>query len=210
MSKIHLIRHGKVDAPAALYGHTDVSVQQSINKDILAGIINEQIRPQLIITSPLLRCYQLAQTLAEYFDISPHRYAAFKEMNFGDFDGIPFDDLHLQTAQWQLLERFWQNPVQQTLPNAELLAGFSYRTFHGWNNLIKQHTDNKSDDTVVICHGGIIRMILAHILDVDWRNATWYTSLNIANGSMTTLNLINEKVSVDFIAKPLIDVQVIA
>ena len=52
---------------------------------------------------------------------------ALKEMNFGRFDGTPFDDVHQDKDIWSQLEKFWQNPVQH--------FGF------GWNS---QHFQDKS------------------------------------------------------------------
>lgn len=200
MGNIYLVRHGKVDGDAALYGRTDVAVSDKENNRVLKQLISLNIKPEQVISSPLSRCLSLAQLYSAASGASVLRYAAFKEMAFGDIDGIPFDDLYQVPQQWQTLEKFWADPVQHSLPNAELLAGFSYRVIHGWNNLLKQHKDTNSQSTVVICHGGVIRMILAHILGVDWRNAAWYTSLKIANGSVTTLSFENDQVSVNSIA----------
>lgn len=200
MSKIYLVRHGKVDGLPALYGRTDISVAQKENERILQQLQTLNITAEQVISSPLSRCFTLAQLYAESVGASVHRYAALKEMAFGDVDGVCFDELYQDKARWQLMEKFWADPVQHSLPNAELLGGFSYRVVHGWKNVLKQHKDSNSQSTVVICHGGVIRMILAHVLGVDWRNAAWYTHLKIAYGSVTSLSLENGVISVESIA----------
>lgn len=200
MSKIYLVRHGKVDGLPALYGRTDITVANKENERILHQLCALNIAAEQVISSPLTRCLSLAQLYAASVGASVHRYAALKEMAFGDVDGVCFDELYQDKGRWQLMEKFWADPVQHSLPNAELLAGFSYRVVHGWKNVLKQHKDSNSQSTVVVCHGGVIRMILAHVLGVDWRNAAWYTNLNIANGSVTSLSLENGIISVESIA----------
>lgn len=207
MANIYLLRHGKIDGEAALYGHTDVQVAQSTNDKICQDFIGfcqrNDVSIDNIITSPLVRCASLAQRIAMSQSLAtPALVNAFKEMNFGQYDGVPFDTLHQQPQHWQVLESFWQDPVQHTLPKAELLTGFSYRVSHAWQQLVEQ-TRQQQLNTLVVCHGGVIRMILVHVLNVDFRNPLWYTQLSIDNGSLTTIAIKEHGTQVKHIAKPL-------
>lgn len=207
MANIYLLRHGKVDGEAALYGHTDVPVAQAtnekINQDFAAFCQRKNITIDHMVTSPLIRCLSLAQLIASSRLLAaPKAIDAIKEMNFGQYDGVPFDALHQQPEHWQVLEKFWQDPVQQSLPEAELLTGFSYRVSHAWQQLVEQ-ARQLEQNTLVVCHGGVIRMILAHVLNVDFRNPLWYTQLSIGNGSLTTIEVKENDTRVKHIAKPL-------
>ncbi|WP_448546609.1 histidine phosphatase family protein [Thalassotalea fusca] len=207
MAKIHLVRHTKVMGPAALYGHNDIAVAPKDNQALMVQLLAQNISPTKVLTSPLQRCQSLATALAIELDCPLAIEPAFTEMDFGDYDGVPFDDIVQRDEKWQVLERFWQNPVQNTLPNAELLAGFSYRVLQGWRKLLAAELDG---ELVIICHGGVIRMILAHLLGVDWRNANLYTRLNIAYGSMTTLNISERRdVTVECIARPILPTEAV-
>ena len=172
------------------------------NQQLLVQLLAQDIKPSHVLTSPLQRCQSLAIALATENRCPVTIEPAFKEMDFGDYDGVPFDDINIHQEKWQVLERFWQDPVQNSLPNAELLAGFSYRVLQGWRKLLSSEING---DLVVICHGGVIRMIIAHLLGIDWRNANLYTRLNIAYGSITTVNLsLEQSVTVECIGRSIL------
>lgn len=206
MANIYLLRHGKVSGEAALYGHTDVDVSRKNNQEIITQL-NDELRVQNIsfdrvVSSPLKRCQNLANKIAEMQKSNLTLNASFKEMNFGIYDGVPFDDLHRDKGIWSQLEKFWENPVQHTLPKAELLTGFSYRVISAWNEILLSMREK--ENILIVCHGGVIRMILAHVLNIDFRNPHWYTQLSIANGSLTCVEINNDNCRIKQIAKPLI------
>ena len=230
MANIYLLRHGKVDGDAALYGHTDVNVADNVNHHIVQQLMPQALNISHVFTSPLQRCAKLAEQLAGHYAVPVVAMDDLKEMHFGQYDGIAFDEVYQNNQQWQTLERFWQNPVQHPLPNAELLTGFSYRVLRAWQAISEQvcaldsttltddqqtnheanqqisqsaNVRNEDNNILVVCHGGVIRMILAHLLQVDFRNPNWYTQLSIANGSLTSIRVENGKLQVRGIANSL-------
>jgi alpha-ribazole phosphatase len=206
VANIYLLRHGKVSGEAALYGHTDVDVSADIDETIVDQLIALNLDINSVITSPLKRCFNLAELLSKKSQLPLTSIEKLKEMNFGLYDGVPFDELHQDENIWQLLERFWQNPVQHPLPKAELLTGFSFRVINAWQMIVdKVMSEPSNKNIVVVCHGGVIRMILAHLLNIDFRNPLWYTNLSIANGSLTTIDVTNNQTRVKLIAKPLLE-----
>ena len=198
---IYLMRHGKVDAAPGLHGHSDLKVKAS-EQQAIAQAWNEQGREVGgIITSSLSRCSDVAQIIAEQQMLPMSENSELKEMSFGDFDGVPFDML---SDKWKKLEAFWQSPAHHTLPNAESLNAFSQRVSSAWSQIINDINDN----LLIVTHGGVIRMILAQVLDVDWRNPRWYSTLAIGNASVTHLTVtIDNQIyaSVRSIGVPLIE-----
>jgi alpha-ribazole phosphatase len=205
MSKLYLLRHGQVSGEAALYGHTDVAVADEVNQHIQKGLNTLAINFDHVFSSPLQRCLSLAKSLAMQNQGSLAVVDGFKEINFGYYDGVAFDQLHLDRSSWQQLEKFWQNPMKNSLPEAELLAEFSERVVSAWQNLLAELTLQPSNKNIlIVCHGGVIRMILAHILAADIANANWYSQLSIDYGSLTTLTLAQDNVlKVNCIAQPI-------
>ncbi|MDO6447203.1 histidine phosphatase family protein [Colwellia sp. 1_MG-2023] len=212
MANIYLLRHGKVSGEAALYGKTDVEVLPEINLQIAKQFAALNLPIDAVITSPLIRCASLAQLIGTTLQRPVSAMAQLKEMDFGLYDGIAFDQLHQDKGIWQQLERFWQNPVQHPLPNAELLTGFSYRVINAWQAIIADVIkptvagEQSTDNILLVCHGGVIRMILAHLLNIDFRNPLWYTNLSIANASLTAIDINQQQPRVKQIAKPLLKV----
>ncbi|MCW8345118.1 histidine phosphatase family protein [Vibrio sp. ZSDZ65] len=182
MIDIYLLRHGKVTGKAALYGHTDISVSCEENARIAANLSALSLDLKQVMTSPLLRCHAVAEQVAHQQALPLRVARDLSEMHFGDLDGVPFDTM--STQEWQTLEPFWVNPSQTSLPNAESLNDFHTRVVRYWASLATQ-----KQNTLVVTHGGVIRMILAHLLELDWTNAKWYSTLSIQNGSLTHIQI---------------------
>ncbi len=182
MHNIYLLRHGKTLGKPALNGHSDVAVDETIQRNIADTLLNRYTFNQ-VYSSPLQRCYRVAELITEQkpelkLEVEPR----LKEQNFGEFDGIAFDDL---TPYWNQLEQFWENPAQCTLPDAEPLQNGYQRVIAAWEQIVEQC----EQDTLVIAHGGPIRYILAYVLGLDWKNPKLYTTLTIENQSVTHIRL---------------------
>ncbi|KHT40235.1 histidine phosphatase family protein [Vibrio sinaloensis] len=181
---IYLLRHGKTVGAPALYGHTDVAVDDQTQQQIYERIKASAMNIERVISSPLKRCAQLAQ----FFDASPANidvaiWPALKEMHFGELDGVPFD---AAKSFWPELEQFWHSPAENTLPGAENLSDFYTRITKSWEQLV---TDVEQD-TLVICHGGTIRMILASLLPFDWQDSRLYSTLHIGHQTISHIQII--------------------
>lgn len=180
---IYLLRHGQTVGEPALYGRTDVEVAAETQAKIAQALQAQALHYQRVQTSPLSRCLQLAQTL---HNAQPHIpldvVSGWQEMAFGKFDGVPFAQLQ---QEWPQLEAFWQSPARNTLPQAESLESFYQRVSEQWQALVKQN----EQDTLIVCHGGTIRMILAHVLELDWQNPLLYSSLAIGHQSITHIQI---------------------
>ncbi len=179
---IYLLRHGKTNGEAGLYGHTDIDVAPELQQRICQQVVSSNLGVTHVESSPLQRCQELALQISKTMGISCTVQEEWREVSFGDFDGIAFSEL---SGQWQTLERFWSNPAKNTLPNAESLEIFYNRVAHQW----QQYVDSVEEDTLIVCHGGTIRMILANVLDLDWQNPALYSALSINNQSVTHIQV---------------------
>ncbi|MEF1290864.1 histidine phosphatase family protein [Vibrio sp. M260118] len=198
---IYLLRHGKTIGEPALYGHTDIPVASERQSAICQALESESLQFASLQTSPLKRCQDLAKLLhARQPSLNLLVSDDWKETCFGDLDGVAFEQAK---SSWDLFDAFWQSPAQNPLPNAEPLDDFFARISSAWEQFCKTVDEN----TLIVCHGGTIRMILAHILKLDWRNAALYSTLNIAHQSITHIQITKADQNyfrVCFIGKPLI------
>lgn len=197
---VYLLRHGKTLGEPALYGHTDVSVAAEHQQDIYQSLMSERLGFDTLITSPLKRCKELAELIydnAKHLDyVVAHEW---REISFGDLDGVPFATV---PESWPVFETFWQDPANSGLPNAESLDLFYQRISTAWDKFMQ----TVEKDTLIVCHGGTIRMILAKVLELDWSNPALYSSLNIAHHSLTHIQITKAEQSyprVCMIGKPL-------
>lgn len=132
----------------------------------------------------------------------------FKETTFKEtaFQNVTLADNIVQSKlHWSQLEAFFQAPGEIVLPAAEALSDFHHRVTLAWQKLITQQVNivakqkqalqlvqgqaEKYSPTprriLVIAHGGVIRMILAHILQVNWQQSSWHQKLQIGHGSLS-------------------------
>ncbi|WP_135381756.1 alpha-ribazole phosphatase family protein [Vibrio tasmaniensis] len=179
---IYLLRHGKVEGEAALNGSSDVLVNPDLQDRICGALIKQDITFDCVVTSPLRRCSDLANRYAQRMSVPLSVTPDFQEMNFGDVDGVPFDELE---DKWGMLETFWQDPANHQLTGAESLQSFHDRVTQAWSQLL----NDPSDNILLVTHGGVIRILLAHCLDIDWKNPSLYSKLSIENASITHIQI---------------------
>ncbi|PMM51336.1 histidine phosphatase family protein [Vibrio splendidus] len=179
---IYLLRHGKVEGKAALNGFSDVLVKPEMQQRICESLAEQNLSLDCVITSPLKRCSDLASLYAERMSVPLSVAPDFQEMNFGEVDGVAFDDLE---DKWAMLDTFWQDPANHQLTGAESLQSFHNRVTQAWSQLL----NDPSDNLLLVTHGGVIRMLLAHCLDIDWKNPSLYSKLSIENASITHIQV---------------------
>ncbi|MEN0039539.1 MAG: histidine phosphatase family protein [Cellvibrio sp.] len=183
--KITLVRHGKVNGKAALYGHTDIELSEQGKLDLRNTMehVHQDSAIDRILSSPLTRCAALATEFSLQHQIPLHIEPELMEMHFGKWDGIAFDELG---DEWVNLENFWQTPHSAQPPGGESLNDFAQRVITAWELLL---SNDGYQHQLVLCHGGVIRIIIAHILQLDWRNPALFRQLQIDYASHTRIDI---------------------
>ena len=195
----YLLRHGEVEGYAALNGRTDVplsllGVHQMHQQAALLGNIDR------VCSSPLQRCQHFAKKYCAKQGLSVELIPELRECDFGKWDGVPFDDI--PQSSWPELQIFWDNPVENTLPGAEPLALFFERVRDAWHGIL---ADGSGQNVLLVTHGGVIRMIVALTLHIDWRNPSLYNQFNVSYGSLSKISLQNHEVAqpvVEYVGVP--------
>jgi len=183
---IYLIRHTQTANNLGLcYGQTDVLLAESY-ADEMASLHNKL--PEFdddcsVLSSPLTRCLQLAQTFSDNV-ITDERLL---ELKFGDWEGQPFDAIDAE-----VLQHWTDNIVTAKPPNGENFEELYLRATFFWKDLIA--IDAKQ--VLVFTHAGIIRALLAHALNLPLTNSF---QLRIDSGSVHKLCLIDNYVYVEYI-----------
>lgn len=183
MQQIDLVRHGPVAGTAALYGWTDVPLQDH-NPACLDWLSTQSY--QQVLSSPLQRCRHSAEVQAQRLQLELQIEPHFKEMNFGLWDGVPFDE---QSPYWPEQQQFWQRPFAVTPPEGESLAEFQHRvlqTFERHNQFQHQHA-------LWLLHGGVIRLLLAALLNINLEQSHWLQQMSIAYGSVSRISRFNNQ-----------------
>lgn len=156
---IDLLRHGETENSDCFNGSTDNPLTELGWSQMQASVNHTPAAWQLIITSPLIRCAQFAQALSTQHSIPITQDKRIQEIHFGQWEGHTAKALMQTDAA--ALTRFWQNPLQYPPPQAEHLRDFEQRVLAAWHDICEQST---VQNVLLVTHGGVIRIILCHIL----------------------------------------------
>lgn len=158
MTHIHLLRHGETQGGARFHGSSDVLLSEHGWSQMQAAVENED-NWNRIISSPLSRCANFAQTLKQQLAIPLQFDTRIKEIHFGAWEGKTSEEILADDND--ALTRFWQDPTQYTPVGGESLADFEIRILSFWQEIIKAY---QGENILLVAHGGVIRLLLCHIL----------------------------------------------
>lgn len=156
-----LVRHGETESNAEgrYLGRTDEGLSASGRKKILLRK-EEGFYPKAgqIIVSPMKRCVETAGLL--YPGQELHTVDAFREMDFGDFEGKNYSELN-GNAEYQ---SFIDSGGELPFPGGESRAVFARRCVEGWRETLaflgdRMRTEEDYTVTLVV-HGGTVMALL--------------------------------------------------
>jgi alpha-ribazole phosphatase len=185
MTRVYLLRHGEV---AVEYHRTfggridmDLSPRGREQAKALAGYLR-RVKFDAIYASPMKRAQQtLAPLAAEFRALTPVTLADLREVDFGEWTGHTWE---------QVQEKFgahafdWLEKMDQAaIPGGESAAHFRARVEPCLKKILAAHP---GQTTAVVCHGGVIRMLLSLLLGMPF---TLTARFEIEYASATVIDL---------------------
>lgn len=165
LTTIDLIRHGEPVGGRKYRGQIDDPLSEKGWMQ-MRNAVGSFDKWQHIISSPLSRCHEFALSLASQHDIPLSQEPRLREVGFGAWEGLTAAEISVNDAD--LLFNFKRDPVTYRPPGAETIADFYQRVSLAWQELAVRHD---GQHLLVVCHAGVIRMILAHVLGMPAANA---------------------------------------
>lgn len=155
---IDLLRHGDTDGGNCFRGITDDPLSELGWSQMRASI--EQVEPRwdCIISSPLKRCMYFSNEIGKRFSIPVICDERFQEMHFGAWEGCTAGEIMETDADG--LKNFWNDPINNTPPQAEPLADFEIRVVAAWREVLSFYAGER---ILLVSHGGVIRVLLCLI-----------------------------------------------
>ena len=193
MPNIVLLRHTKPDvAKGICYGRSDVPLASSFAEE--AQVAKEKLsallegKPTRYYSSPLQRCSRLAEIL--YGSGGIHFDERFQEMNFGAWEMKPWGEID------EFVMNAWMRDfVRTSPPEGETFEAVAQRSYSALQDTI-QTLPEGAQNLVIVAHSGVIRAILATILELPLHKAF---SLEIDYGSLSAIRYTPQYSSVLFI-----------
>lgn len=174
---IDVIRHGE---PVGGQRYRGYSVDDPLTEkgwSQMRAAVPESPQWQHIVSSPLKRCLEFSQELANDLQVSFTIEDNLKEIGFGDWEGKTPDDILAEDSE--ALNHFYKDPVHNRPEGAEPLDTFSERAWNAYLNIIKQH---HGKHILIVAHAGVARAITANILKMSLDDV--YSRLKIEYGAI--------------------------
>ena len=188
-TRVILLRHGECKGGNILRGQIDVALTelgQQQMQSVLRGLECSSYVPNVVLSSPLIRCANVAEEFALTQGLSYSTNAAFKELNFGDWDGQTFDALYQSYAAE--LDAYWANPWADSPPNGESMQAFESRIDKAWQVMLEAY---KGQCVLLVTHGGVMRHLMSKALGVS-NCVGFYTSLKLPYAAKAEIEVLHD------------------
>ena len=155
MARLAIIRHGRTEwnREGRIQGHRDIPLEPAAIAELATYRLPDEWQHADLLSSPLNRAVHTATLIT---DRKPLIEPALIEMNYGDWEGQRGTDLaadpdsgfrHLPDWGWDYQPPNGESPAQV------------------WSRLAPW-VDSLREDTVAVCHIGVMRVLLA--MAYDW------------------------------------------
>lgn len=181
---INLLRHGEVELGNVFCGSTDATLSDLGWAQMQKSLEDEESWNR-IITSPLQRCFEFAESLASQEEVELVVNPEFKEMDFGAWEGR--SPKIIQEEDGQLLSDWWKSPTRVVPPEGEAFLDFRSRVLKAFHEMAKKY---EGENLLLITHAGVIRVIMMHILGMQDENLF---RLNVDYASITKIRIYHDE-----------------
>ena len=184
MVKLILVRHALTvdNQKSRLSGHIDSSISEE-GKEQIDKITNylKDFDIDKIYTTTSSRTKDTVKKLSELKSIEIIEKESLKEISFGDFEGLTFDEI--KDKYPKEFQDMIEKGYEYKYPNGESLIDSYNRDCIELDNIIS----NNDDRTILICsHGGTIRNIITYLISNSYK---YHWNFKIDNGSVTILEV---------------------
>ena len=179
--RILLFRHGETanSKEVCFNGHYDVELSERGKKQFQhwAKILKQE-NFKAIYSSDLKRTRNSAQFIAKEHRLEPISYPELRELSFGTWEGMSFAEV--EAAYPGEMEERMRNIATFQADGGETYSQLKERVVPKFEEIVTLHSN---DQIVMVCHGGVNRIILAHLLGIPidriFRIHQDYAALNI-------------------------------
>ena len=184
MVKLILVRHALTvdNQKSRLSGHIDSSISEE-GKEQIDKITNylKDFDIDKIYTTTSSRTKDTVKKLSELKSIEIIEKESLKEISFGDFEGLTFDEI--KDKYPKEFQDMIEKGYEYKYPNGESLIDSYNRVCIELDNIIS----NNDDRTILICSpGGTIRNIITYLISNSYK---YHWNFKIDNGSVTILEV---------------------
>ncbi|MBW1972601.1 MAG: histidine phosphatase family protein [Deltaproteobacteria bacterium] len=169
-TRLYLIRHGQtINTPKGVFrynGYLDVDItREGITQMESVALFLKERPLKNVYSSDLIRAFRGAKIIASYHGLIPVVMPDFREIKQGLWEGLTFEEIisffPLET------EKKFSDIVNYRIPGGENFIDAHNRVIPKIESLM---WENKGSEFVVVAHGGVNMIILAHYLKMELKD----------------------------------------
>ena len=180
VSTFDLMRHGEPVGGRRYRGQTDDPLCEK-GWAQMRRAVGDHCPWEAVISSPLSRCSDFARELAGRHRLPLELDSRLVELGFGAWEGRTSDELTDENPD--IVVKFRSDPLAYAPAGAEPLPEFHRRIFAAWNAMLESY---RGRHVLVVAHAGVIRMILALVLEIPLQHLF---RLQVANAGITRVRV---------------------
>ncbi len=194
MNSILFIRHAETGLAGTFCGHTDPELNERGRQQSAALVRELEETPiDAVYASDLRRARATAQAIADRRGLTLHLRPAFREIDFGAWEGLTW-------AQIELLDPLFAQAWVGSFPALPAPCGEHFADFeHRVLTAVRELRMESSQQIAVVTHAGVLRVILERLCGVAPAQA-WEQSRRFC--SIVTYQATPGNVPATRIAKP--------
>jgi broad specificity phosphatase PhoE len=182
LARLLLIRHGETEWNVArrFQGHRDSPL--TARGLWQAARVAERLRAlpvAALSSSDLPRTLATAEPIAAALGLPVRLAPAFREANFGDYEGATYQEL--VAAHGAAVERWASDPIQLAPPGGETMAALQARVATLIRATIAAHP---GETVALVGHGGSVRAAVMEVLQMDLAH---FRRLRMDNAGLTAI-----------------------
>lgn len=193
---LDLMRHGEPVGGRRYRGQVDDPLSEKGWAQMHAAV-GDAVPWTRIVSSPLARCREFSQILAEHHSLPLAFDDRLKEVGFGVWEGKSAAEI--EAAAPGTLARFKADPVNARPAGAEPLDAFHARVAAALDEVLAMHA---GEHILLVGHAGVMRMALAWALHIPIEYAY---RIEVATASLTRLRFESGRASLIFHGRPRIE-----
>ena len=182
MALLLLIRHSVTESTGKQLSGSLPGIHLSQKGQDQARLLAERLSPLRIAgiyASPLERCVETAEAIAQGRGMDVQRVPALEEVGYGRWTGRPL----AQLARTKLWKRLHQAPSTITFPEGESLAEVQRRSMAALEEIVASHP---RATVAVVTHADVIRLVLAQVAGV---HLDLYQRLTVSPASVSAVSI---------------------
>lgn len=185
---VYLIRHGETTANASktFAGISDVDLtEKGISQAEVAAEKLKDIKLDAVFSSDLKRAKETAHKIAEKQDLHIQAIDAFREMNFGIWEGKKFAEI--KASDPERLQLWFDDFEHFVVPEGESVKEMFERVTEAYKQIITKFGADSDKQVAIVAHGGVIQALLSFLC---FDNVSGYWKFRVDNCGINKIEYV--------------------